>query len=477
MSVYQFGPFCLDASRLLLLDGNEPVALGPKVVETLLALVEHPGDVVTKGALLNRIWPEAYVDEANLVQNVHVARKLLRSRWEANVIETIPRRGYRFTAEVRLLEGLPSAQPLPAAPRSEAPLRRHRFWQGALAALCIAAVSAALLEVAGLRPSMATSVLSAKGARMYEIGRYYWNMRTPAALSKSLTYFTRVVDSDPGSARGYAALASADAIMADYHYGSLMPEKYYARARAYAKKALALDPNCSEAYAVLGMIETNKSADEASALAKGIGDLQRAIELDPADGPAHEWYGIALLSAGRVYEAYAELQRAAYLDPLSVATTSWLGDAAYLSGRYGDAIGYADEALDLAPGRYEALETLGLAYEARGQVPRAIAVFERLGAVCGMCRAEAAALLAGAYARARRLADARAEIAIAQAHPNDVSAEDLGIAFVSIGKREAGMAWLRRVRGKAMRTELNYDPRFNMLRGDPAFKRLEESRA
>ncbi|MBV8197661.1 MAG: winged helix-turn-helix domain-containing protein, partial [Candidatus Eremiobacteraeota bacterium] len=64
MSFYLFGPFQLDAERLLLLDRAEPIALGPKVVETLLALVERPGEVFAKGALLERIWPEGYVDEA-----------------------------------------------------------------------------------------------------------------------------------------------------------------------------------------------------------------------------------------------------------------------------------------------------------------------------------------------------------------------------------------------------------------------------
>ncbi|MBV8491175.1 MAG: winged helix-turn-helix domain-containing protein, partial [Candidatus Eremiobacteraeota bacterium] len=78
MSVYEFGSYQLDSERLLLLEHGEPVPLGPKVVETLLALIEHPGDVLTKSALLDRIWPEGYVDEANLAQNVYVLRKALR---------------------------------------------------------------------------------------------------------------------------------------------------------------------------------------------------------------------------------------------------------------------------------------------------------------------------------------------------------------------------------------------------------------
>src|ERR1700676_994698 len=64
MSVYEFGPFQLDVEQLLLTRGGEPVALGPKVVGTLLALVEHPNDVLAKGVLMDRIWPEGFVEEA-----------------------------------------------------------------------------------------------------------------------------------------------------------------------------------------------------------------------------------------------------------------------------------------------------------------------------------------------------------------------------------------------------------------------------
>ena len=109
MSLYEFGPFQLDATRLLLLEQGEPIPIGPKVVETLLALIEHPGEVFPKGELLARIWPEGYVDEANLAQNVYVLRKTLRRSWNVESIETIPRRGYRFVATVQRRDGVPPA--------------------------------------------------------------------------------------------------------------------------------------------------------------------------------------------------------------------------------------------------------------------------------------------------------------------------------------------------------------------------------
>ena len=376
MSVYEFGPFRLDAGQLLLFERGEPVALGPKVVETLLALIEHPGEVLTKSALLDRIWPEGYVDEANLAQNVYVLRKVLRGRWDVEAIETIPRRGYRFVAPVTRVEAVHvSPRPCPRLPSfaraafgNRLPWRRSRS--------CSSAERPSRLRIPH-RTSRST--LTVAGARLYEIGRYYWNTRSHDGIVKSLDYFSRVVDSDPHDARGYAALASANAIMGEYQYGTSPTKVYYARARAYAQKALAIDPQCGEAYAVLGLLETEKEVASKESLADGIRQLRHAIELDPSDAPAHEWYGIALLAAGNVNEAFAELQKASNLDPLSVATTHWLGQTAYLERHYDDAISYERQVLDLSPQLYEAFETLGLAYQARGDDRQAIDAFRQFG--------------------------------------------------------------------------------------------------
>ncbi|MBV8345224.1 MAG: winged helix-turn-helix domain-containing protein [Candidatus Eremiobacteraeota bacterium] len=464
MSLYLFGPFELDAERLLLLDGGEPIPIGPKVVETLLALVEHPGELFAKGALLARIWPEGYVDEANLAQNIYVLRKTLRSRWNVEAIETIPRRGYRFIAPVARRDDAQRPQPshVPAPPAARP---SYRGW-AVVAASCVALAAVLTLAVAIPRGAGARSGLSAEGSRLYEIGRYYWNLRTRDGIAKSVDYFSRVVDTDPHDARGYAGLASADAMMADYGYGEAPAKVYVARARAYAHKALVLDPDSGEAYAVLGMLATEKKSGTMPNLVEAFKDLRRAIALDPASGPAHEWYGVALLEKGNVTAAYAELNKAAELDPLSVATTAWLGTAAYLERRYGDAVAYARETLDLSPQRGDAYETLGLAYQALGDDARAAAAFTRLAEVCAECRGQAAALLAPIYARAKRPDEARAEIAFAQSHHAEVAPEDLALAFEAVGRRDAALSLLRHARSDYLAAELADDPRFASFRGD-----------
>ena len=474
MSMYEFGPFQLDVERLLLLHDGAPVALGPKVVETLLALVEHPGDVLSKSALLDRIWPEGFVEEANLAQNIYVLRKSLRAQWECDAIETVPRRGYRFTAPVHVLEHVAPAEPVVVADR--APKRLH-FSRRLAAALATAAV--AVLAFTGISFRVMTAdreavhaPLSDSGARIYAIGRYYWNLRTRDGLEKSLNYFAQVIDSDPHNSVGYAALAQANATMGDYRFGALRPKAYFDRARGYAEKALALDDKSAEAHAALGLIGLDtKRYDVAES------ELRTSLQLDPNYGPAHEWYGIALLMRGELRDATHHLQLAADLDPLSVATTAWLGNAAYLDRRFDEAIAYARQTLDLSPHRFDAYATIGLAYEGRGQYERAIDAFRTFREHSPENRAEASAYLAHAYALAHRTAEAQTELKFAMAHAKDVDPGDLAIAIAALGHRSVAFGVLRRVHDEMSWTAIVNDPRYDALRDDAQFKALAQGPA
>ncbi len=101
-SIYEFGNFRLDASRLMLYKDEEEVDLAPKVVETLLALIERSGKIVSKEQLFERLWRGAFVDESNLTQNIYLLRKTLGNTPDGRpLIETFRRRGYRFNGEVR----------------------------------------------------------------------------------------------------------------------------------------------------------------------------------------------------------------------------------------------------------------------------------------------------------------------------------------------------------------------------------------
>jgi DNA-binding winged helix-turn-helix (wHTH) protein/TolB-like protein/Tfp pilus assembly protein PilF len=118
--LYEFGPFRLDPSQDLLLEGTRKIPLTPKAYQTLLVLVEHRGRTLGKDELLQKIWPDAFVEEATLAQNIFTLRKQLRDdRDTALYIETVPKRGYRFVAEVH--EVKPSIFPTQPRPRMSKP--------------------------------------------------------------------------------------------------------------------------------------------------------------------------------------------------------------------------------------------------------------------------------------------------------------------------------------------------------------------
>jgi len=105
-SVYEFGPFRLDPSERLLMRDGQPVQLAPKVFETLTALIENRGRLVDKDQLMSILWPDTFVEEATLARNISDLRKALgESTREHRFIETVPKRGYRFIATVKQLQG------------------------------------------------------------------------------------------------------------------------------------------------------------------------------------------------------------------------------------------------------------------------------------------------------------------------------------------------------------------------------------
>src|ERR1700761_697040 len=99
--MYEFGPYRLDTTRRTLSRGDELLPLTSKVFDTLFALVAHHDRVLLKDELMKLVWPDSFVEEVNLAQNVSALRKLLgESPGQNRYIATIPGKGYRFVGEV-----------------------------------------------------------------------------------------------------------------------------------------------------------------------------------------------------------------------------------------------------------------------------------------------------------------------------------------------------------------------------------------
>src|ERR1039458_9746344 len=99
---FTFGPFLLEVHLGIVSREGQPVALTPKEFDTLLVLVEAGGRLAPKEDLLARVWPDSYVGDGSLARNISVLRKTLGE----DLIETVPRRGYRSEEHTSELQSL-----------------------------------------------------------------------------------------------------------------------------------------------------------------------------------------------------------------------------------------------------------------------------------------------------------------------------------------------------------------------------------
>ena len=107
---YEFGPYRLNVGQRVLTRGGEVVCLRPKAADILLILLRSAGELVEKDTLMKEVWPDSFVEEGNLSQHIFTLRRALGDqRSEAQYIETVVRRGYRFIAAVKLVEIGPAA--------------------------------------------------------------------------------------------------------------------------------------------------------------------------------------------------------------------------------------------------------------------------------------------------------------------------------------------------------------------------------
>jgi DNA-binding winged helix-turn-helix (wHTH) protein len=98
--LYEFGPFRLDLERRVFARGQQVLPLAPKTFDLLVLLVQSPGRAFSKQELMSSLWPDTFVEEANLSFQISVLRKALGEDG-ARFIETVPKHGYRFAADVR----------------------------------------------------------------------------------------------------------------------------------------------------------------------------------------------------------------------------------------------------------------------------------------------------------------------------------------------------------------------------------------
>jgi DNA-binding winged helix-turn-helix (wHTH) protein/Tfp pilus assembly protein PilF len=235
---YGFGPYELDPGKRILTRDGEAISLTPKATEILLVLVKHAGQLVEKDELLKEVWPDTFVEEANLSQNIFTLRRALGDdRTGAKYIETIARRGYRFTSSVQTI-GPDEYEPKDSFKSDDditkrpvvvvLPFSNHtgEAELDYLADGLTENIINNLSRISQLRVMSHTAVFRYKSAerdpqqigkelrananpaayQAYLEGRFHWSRYTRKEIEKAIEHFRRAIDLDPNYALAYAAI-------------------------------------------------------------------------------------------------------------------------------------------------------------------------------------------------------------------------------------------------------------------------------
>jgi TolB-like protein/DNA-binding winged helix-turn-helix (wHTH) protein/Tfp pilus assembly protein PilF len=307
----------------------------------------------------------------------------------------------------------------------------------------------------------------------YLKGRYEWNKRTAESLKKSVEYFEKSIQGDPGYAEAHEGLAEVYSILPDY---DVMPaEDSYPRAKAEALKALELDPALGEAHATLAVVKEELDWDWSGAAQ----EFERALELGPASATTHQWYSEYLLRVGRSQESIGQIQQALELDPASPLMNAESGAVLYWAREYDAAIQQLKKAIEMEPRFPYAHSWLGFAYEQKGMRQEAIREFQKAVAVSGGSAFFRAALayaegLAGNEGAARKIfADLKGISGAGQAY---VSPYDFALIHLGLGERKDALQALEQtVAAHDTASDfLKSEPALDSLRADPKFRALME---
>jgi serine/threonine-protein kinase len=220
--------------------------------------------------------------------------------------------------------------------------------------------------------------VNAEAYQLYLRGRYFLNIRTGGALKSARTLFERAVTEDPKYALAHAGLADCCALIA-VNLRAASGNSLVQQARAAAMRALELDETLADGHVSLAFIRSRFDWDWTGAEA----EFTRALALNPGHAPSRQWYAMFLASRSRFDEGLGEMKRALELDPLSLIIQSGIGRILHFAGRMDEAVIQYEHVLQTNPEFAQAHIDLALTRMARGELQLARTELTRAKAVVG----------------------------------------------------------------------------------------------
>ena len=304
---------------------------------------------------------------------------------------------------------------------------------------------------------------------LYLKGRFEWNRRSQEGVAEAIRYFEQAIAEEPGYAPAYAGLADSYALDVDYR--SIPVAEAYARAKDYARKALALDESVPSAHASLAwtLFVYDWNWEEADR------EFRRAIELNPRYASAHQWFSFLLASRGEHDAALLEGHTALELDPASVSARRTVGWLCFYARRYDQALDHLARAIEMNPMAVESYRILGTTLGMQGKWDEAERVLREALELPG----------AGAYTRATLgwvLASAGKRTEAEQllnelesvAQGSYVSPVAFAIFHIGLGNLDRALKSAERAyeERRGWLAYFNVNPMLDPLRNEPRFKAL-----
>jgi TolB-like protein/DNA-binding winged helix-turn-helix (wHTH) protein len=301
---------------------------------------------------------------------------------------------------------------------------------------------------------------------LYLKGRFYLRQRTFDAMDKSVEYFQRSIEKDPGFALAYAGLADSYLARAT---GS--PQEFDPKAKAAASRALELDDDLAEAHAALGAEKADFEYDWQGAEQ----EFKRALALDPNDADAHYRYAWTYLTPlGKSDQAISEMKRALELDPFSRMDNTVFGLTYFYARKYDQAEEQFKKAIELNPDFFVTYYHFAWLYSQMGRYPNAISEFTKgrlLSEDDGVVKSAASSDVALKKAFAEKGATGFWQQLLKS---REIGEFDTPQVYARLGDKERALRGLERnyEERATLGTLLNVDPAFDSLHSDQRFEDL-----
>ena len=297
----------------------------------------------------------------------------------------------------------------------------------------------------------------------YLKGNFYWSTFTCGGFETALKYYQEASSRAPDFAPAYAGMADAYFNLGDWR---CWPVGTLSKAKAAAQKAAELDPQLGDAHENLGSLAFYYEWD----WAKAEQEYSKAIELAPSDAGIHSGYSIFLVATGKQEEALAEMRKALELDPVAEPTNMTAVYVYYLAHQFDKGIEQAKKTLELFPESKATLHWLGQCYEQKKMPNEAMAAYLRSRAA----RPETATVLRAAYKESGLKGYYRKDLEIKKKDLKEIDPIISAMTSVRLGQNDKAIESLREAYRQHcdglqfLKTEPVYDP----LRNDPRFDEL-----